>query len=189
MPRKEKVEMKLECILTDDEKLAYAKSLSDALNTVRNTEAALKSFTVQAKAEIQVNEEQISLYAQKLSSGKEYRDVTCRIIYSHETCQKTTFRSDTGEVVKIEAMSGEELQEELPLPPPAPVETIYPTEETKPPQGETKPPEVETNLAPGETVVEPPLTVTEGATSAGTTEGETEQINMVIPDVPPTIGS
>lgn len=113
--RKEKSVEKLECILSDPDKLNYSKKLSDAITNVRNLENGLKSFTIQTKAEIQVNEEQITLLATALSTGKEYRDVNCKIVYNLDSAEKSWIRLDTGEVVKTETMTAEELQEELPL--------------------------------------------------------------------------
>lgn len=121
MARKTECTLTLECQLTDGEKINYSKELSDALIKIRGLENTLKSFQVQAKAEITCAEEQVSIYTQKISTGKEFREIKCSILYSFENLLKTIVRADTGEIVKVQPMTTDEAQEELKLHPPVEV--------------------------------------------------------------------
>lgn len=107
--------MHLECTLTDQEKLAYSKTLSENVSKKARSEESLKSFQTQIKAEITSCEAQINLLAEKLNTGKEYRMVECEIRYDFKMKEKKWIRTDTGEVAKQEVISEEELQEEMEL--------------------------------------------------------------------------
>lgn len=111
--RQEKDILHLECVLTDKEKLAYSKELSEAVSKKTRAEESLKSFQTQMRAEITGNEAKINLLAEKLNTGKEYREIDCEINYDFEKKEKTWVRLDTGEIVKTRAIPEEEMQEEM----------------------------------------------------------------------------
>ncbi|MBN1253958.1 MAG: hypothetical protein JXA50_01620 [Deltaproteobacteria bacterium] len=113
--RKTQDALHLECILTDQEKLAYSKTLSENVSKTARAEEALSSFQKQMKAEIASCEAQINMLAEKINTGKEYRMVECEIRYDFKMQEKKWIRSDTGEVAKQDIISEEELQEEMKL--------------------------------------------------------------------------
>jgi hypothetical protein len=115
MARPTKQTLQCECVLTDAEKLAYAKIMSDAVGAKQTKENELKTFSTQAKAEIQNCDSQIALYSNKIQTGKEYRPIVCSITYDWDKKVKQWFRTDTGEFLKDDIISEHELQEEAEL--------------------------------------------------------------------------
>jgi hypothetical protein len=113
--RKTECIMSLECVLTNEEKIACSKVQNESINQKYQAELDLKSFSVQKKSEIAEADAMIALQYQKLSTGKEYRPVKCHIWYNFESNEKTYMRLDTSEIVKVETISAEELQEEADL--------------------------------------------------------------------------
>jgi hypothetical protein len=113
MKRKKTEKMLLECILTDPEKLAYGKELTQKISEKCRHEASLKSYSTQAKAEITSCDGRIAGLAEKLNAGIEYREVECSVSYDFESRKKLFTRTDTGEIVKEVSIGDDELQEEL----------------------------------------------------------------------------
>jgi hypothetical protein len=113
--RKTKEVRKLECILTDSEKLNYSKELSDAIHEKSHYEDSLKSYSTQAKAEIQLCQEKINLLASKISTGKEFREVECVIVYNWTDGKRYYHRPDTGAIIDFETIPAEDLQEHIDL--------------------------------------------------------------------------
>jgi hypothetical protein len=111
--RKEKDLLNLECVLTDSERLAYSKELADSIGKKHRSEDGLKSFMAQAKAEISGFDASINLLSEKLSTGREYRKVECRVEWNFERKTKRWTRVDTFEVCKEDLMSEKECQEEM----------------------------------------------------------------------------
>lgn len=72
-----KTSLHLECILTDPEKLTYSKEMAEAVGLRARSEDSLKSFSTQIKAQIAGHDAKINLLAEKLSTGREYREVEC----------------------------------------------------------------------------------------------------------------
>ena len=101
----------LECILNDTEKLAYSKDLGENITLKTRSEESLKSFQTQKKAEIAGHEAKINLLADKINTGREYREVECKIEFDWDEKVKSWVRKDTGANVKTERMSDEEISE------------------------------------------------------------------------------
>jgi len=86
-----------------------------------NSEAAKisdekKSVTSSFKAQLDEKNAQIGVIGQHINNGYEHRYVECEIHYNDpNTGMKTIYRKDTGEVVKKETMTAEEMQLELEL--------------------------------------------------------------------------
>lgn len=104
--------MYVECLLTDQEKLVYSKSLGENITLRSRAEEGLKSFSTQKKAEIAGYEASINLLADKINTGREYRDVECDIQFDLDEKLKTWVRKDTGEHAKVEKMTDEEIEEQ-----------------------------------------------------------------------------
>lgn len=111
--RRTKENLHLECILTDKEKLAYSKELSEKITAKARAEESLKSFQTQKKAEIAGCEATINLLADRINTGREFRLVECEIKYDFKEKIRTCTRTDTGEVVRETPIPEEEMQEEL----------------------------------------------------------------------------
>ena len=111
--RDSKRSINLECILTEQEKLKYAKEMSEHVSKKHRVEDNLKSVSTQLKSEIASHEGSINSLAEKLNSGREYRMVECNVEYDFKKGVKTIIRTDTGEIAKVEEISEEERQEEL----------------------------------------------------------------------------
>lgn len=111
--RPTKEERTLECILTDAEKLKYSKELGEKISHCNQLEASKKSYVTQINGEILTDEARIAILAEKVYSGREYRNVECDIIYDFERGERTWVRRDTGEIVKQDIIPEELMQEEL----------------------------------------------------------------------------
>lgn len=107
--------LSLECVLTDEEKLACSKIQNEAINQKAQAEAELKSFSAQKKAEIAGADAIIALHYQKLSTGKEYRPIKCEVKYDFEKKTREWIRLDTGEIAKQDIIPEEDIQEEIEL--------------------------------------------------------------------------
>ena len=113
MSRLEKSIEYVSCKLTDAELKNYSELMADAVRKHSRADANLKSVTKAIKSELQTLEGQIDLYAEKINSKAEYRDVECRIEWDFKSGEKRYVRADTGEVVKTEMITEIEKQEEL----------------------------------------------------------------------------
>lgn len=101
----------LECLLSDAEKLTYSKDLGEQITLKTRSEEALKSFSTQKNAEITGHEAKINLLADKINTGREYREVECEIKFDWEEKTKSWVRKDTGEVAKVENMTEDEIDQ------------------------------------------------------------------------------
>ena len=106
---------RLECQLTDPEKLSYSQDLTEHITDKSRAEDNLKSFKSQMKSEIDGHIAAINLLSGKISSGREYRLVDIEIHFDYNTRLKTYIRTDTGQVFKHEAIQQHELQLHLDL--------------------------------------------------------------------------
>lgn len=100
----------LECILSDQEKLSYSKELGENITLKSRSEEALKSFSTQKKAEIAGHEAKINLLADKINTGREYRDIECEIKFDWEEKTKSWLRKDTGEVAQVRPMDDDDIE-------------------------------------------------------------------------------
>ena len=106
---------RLECVLTDQEKLFYSKDLTEHIEGKKGSEDALKSFKSQMKSEIDGHIAAINLLSNKIGTGKEYRVVDIEIHFDYNTRTKTYIRTDSGQVYKTETIRQDELQLHLDL--------------------------------------------------------------------------
>lgn len=115
MVRKTTEMLNLECVLTDEETLKYAKEMAEATNKLNQLEDSKKSYNSQIKSEIDSAAAKVNLLSRKVASGKEYRDIECDIVYDWDEKVKRFYRKDTGEFVRECIISEYELQEEMEL--------------------------------------------------------------------------
>lgn len=110
--------MQCECILTDTDKLALSKELSEHITSQARAEDDLKAFNTQKKAEISGHVAHINRIAGLLNSGREYRDVLCEIVMDQKKDEVVWIRQDTMEITKRYSPIPENMrQEELELNP------------------------------------------------------------------------
>ena len=110
-----KESLRLECILTDQERLVYSKELGETLTENSVAEEALKTFQAQAKSELATLKGRISGLANKLNTGREYRQVECVVTYDYKAKEKIWTRTDTGEICRTDIIPERDLQEEIEL--------------------------------------------------------------------------
>jgi ribosomal protein S28E/S33 len=115
MGRIEKENMQLPCVLTDEEKIKYGLEQSEALQKMAECENLKKQFDTQIKADIEKHEARAHEIGHKLTSGKEFRQVECRIVRNWEEKTRVWIRTDTGEIAQQDIIPEHELQEELEL--------------------------------------------------------------------------
>jgi hypothetical protein len=115
MARQTEDTLTLECMLTNDEKLAYAKEMAEEHSKQSEADGALKAMSKQMKATIETHIARIGVLSQKLNTGREYRKVKCKVVYDWDTLRKRWYREDTGEVARDCPIPTEEYQEHLQL--------------------------------------------------------------------------
>ena len=113
--RIENEKLMLPCVLTNDEKLSYGLEMATETQRVVECEGRKQSFNSSIKAEIETHEARAHEIGNKLTSGKEYRDVECKIERNWEEKTRRWIRLDTGEIAKEDIIPEHELQEELEL--------------------------------------------------------------------------
>lgn len=113
--RIEKEKLMLACVLTNDEKLSYDLEMATEQQRVVECEGRKQSFNSSIKAEIETHEARAHEIGNKLTSGKEYRDVECKVERNWEEKTRHWIRLDTGEIAKEDIIPEHELQEEMEL--------------------------------------------------------------------------
>jgi len=115
-----KTTMYLECRLTEAELKTASKSLAEAIQRHATVEARVEAFKAQAKSELAEIDAVIGKNSILVNNEKEFRTVHCEVTYDFKAGKKTFVRLDTAEIVKVEEITDEERQRELPITPPPP---------------------------------------------------------------------
>lgn len=113
--RIEKEKLLLPCVLTNDEKIAYGLEMATEQQRVMEAEGRKQSFNSSIKAEIESHEARAHEIGNKLTTGKEYRDIECKIERNWEEKTRRWIRLDTGEIAREDIIPEHELQEEMEL--------------------------------------------------------------------------
>lgn len=103
----------VEIELTDEDRLKYSKELAEFINKKQLAEKQLKSFSSQKKAEIALAEEHISLYSEKINTGREYRDIECTVEYDWSKRVKKYISVSSEECMREDIISQADLQQHL----------------------------------------------------------------------------
>jgi hypothetical protein len=111
--RKTKETLTLECILTEKQRMDYAKEMALNYNKKTAAENQLKAFKSSMNDIIDGCDAKISELNRKVDTGKEYREVNCEIDYDFDKKTKTWTRTDTKEICKDDIITEYELQEEM----------------------------------------------------------------------------
>lgn len=104
------------CELTDKERREYGISLATTLGDMEQVEAQKKAEMDNFKNRLAGMQAKIDELSGKVRNGKEWRDVTCCVVYGQPDKEhKQTVRLDTMEVVQTELMTETDLQLVMPL--------------------------------------------------------------------------
>lgn len=106
----------LSCQLTDKEKLSISLDLAECTSMIARIEAEKKSINADFKSKSEAKKARINELVQKIETGAEHRDVECEVFF-HEPKprHKRIVRTDTGAEVEVLVMTGQDLQQELPI--------------------------------------------------------------------------
>jgi len=109
-----RITLSLHCEFSDDELAAKAQELSQATIELRDTEEEKAEVSKSYGEHIKELRSRMSGLAKAYKARGETRLVDCVVRMNEpEPLQKTTIRTDTGEIVKVEPMTDEERQQEL----------------------------------------------------------------------------
>ena len=100
----------LPCILTEEEFRDRSKALGQELQNRDGLEAEKKAYTSQIAAKINESTAIISGLQARINTGREYRMVDCQVQIDWIKKEKQWVRIDTGEVVRTDVISDEDLQ-------------------------------------------------------------------------------
>jgi hypothetical protein len=101
---------------SQEELLEKAQELAGLTREKGSTEDEKKSANSNFKAQIDKIDAQIRIVSNEISNGYRHQNVDCEIHFNFPNSgMKTIFRKDTGETVKVESMSADEMQLELEL--------------------------------------------------------------------------
>jgi hypothetical protein len=100
----------LSCALTEEQVAGYSQDMAGLHQTKLEVEDQKKEMTKDFGARIQKFESDIHVLSRKITTGREARDVNCFWEFDYSKGEKTLFRTDTGEGVKIETISAIERQ-------------------------------------------------------------------------------
>jgi hypothetical protein len=103
----------LPCILTDIELLAVSRELARNHQDVQALMDKKAEFVSQVGADLKKKAAEIESNSLKISTGKEYRPIACVWEYRYDTGVKTLRRIDTQEVVRTEAITPAEREQNL----------------------------------------------------------------------------
>ena len=113
-PTVKKSKRHLRCKFNNEELLNIGKELAENNNALAALENDKASVVSDFAARIKAAEAHVSIAANKISSGYEFRDVPVTITMpAPAPGKKLIVRDDTGEQVAVEDMTQEELQPEL----------------------------------------------------------------------------
>jgi len=99
---------------TEDEITALAKKLAYETRTLEELRDQKKSVVSDFTNKITGAEASISMLANNINNGYEYRYIDCEVSFNNpEAGQKSIIRIDTGEIVRIEDMTQAERQQNL----------------------------------------------------------------------------
>jgi len=116
MLKPRKITEYLKYVFTEEETRENAKKLARKNQELAELELKKKQLAADIKSEIDSANAEAARLARWVNDEYDFRMVECEILFnSPQEKQKTVYRIDTGEVVKTEKMTGDELQAELPL--------------------------------------------------------------------------
>lgn len=113
-PETKQIKRWLRCNLTNEEKLTAGKLQADKAIEIGQVEDDAKRISAEFKAKLATIQAELSVLANKISSGYEHRNVECTVHFATpKPNKKRIVRNDTQEEVCIEDMTQDEMQREL----------------------------------------------------------------------------
>lgn len=112
-PKTETIERteNLKCLLTEKELLAKGREQADKQQEAQKIKADAKRVASDFKAKADAVDAQLSVLANTIASGYEFRDVRCPVVFhSPEKNRKTVIRQDTGETVRVADMDARDYE-------------------------------------------------------------------------------
>jgi hypothetical protein len=100
----------LQCILTDKELIAKSRELAKANEDLADVEARKKDAVAEFAAKQKKHEANIAELSRVVSTGKEYRIVSCEWQYHYDTGIKNLVRLDTLETIITDNITQKERQ-------------------------------------------------------------------------------
>lgn len=106
----------LKYLFTETELKDKSTSLAQECRNLEEVENDKKQVMSDFKSKIDGHQASISKLSNHINNGYEYRQISCEVkMDTPIQGQKTIIRKDTGEIVKIEEMTQQEMQMELEL--------------------------------------------------------------------------
>lgn len=110
----------LKYVFSEEELRQFAKELARQSTMAAEAQEEKKAVVAQYSERIASCQTNISKLSRFINNGYEHRNIDCSVLFHAPTQgSKTITRVDTGEIVKIVAMSQDELQETLAFEPTA----------------------------------------------------------------------
>lgn len=104
----------LKYVFTEQEIHEQGLELARVNQQVETLREEKKAVVSNYKAKIDRAETDMNVLSSNINNGYEYRNIECQVhLNTPNTGLKTVLRTDTGEIVRKEAMTPEELQYEL----------------------------------------------------------------------------
>lgn len=101
---------------TELEFLEHARLLGKLNQDLERAEDRKKRVSSELAADVKKCQDEVSNQSRLVANGYEYRDVECKVTYHDPASGKKTIRRiDSGEVVRVASMNGDEMQDPLPL--------------------------------------------------------------------------
>lgn len=99
---------------TPEEFTEHARTLARMNQELARSEERKKSITAELASDVKRHQDQVANQSRLVSNGYEYRYIECSVEFDKPTKgKKTIVRIDTGEVVHIKNMTGEDTQAAL----------------------------------------------------------------------------
>lgn len=95
----------LPCRISDEDRIRYGQEMAAAAQTLSEVQDAKKSAASQFKARENECNARLSLLANVVSSGVEFRDVQCTVD-TDDQGNEIIIRNDTGELVAMKPLGG-----------------------------------------------------------------------------------
>lgn len=113
MIENQKTKEHLKCELSESEVKQMGSDLAQKVSEIKNLENQKKAATAQFKSQIDKLAAEVSLIANMIQNGYEFRVVDCEIIRNFKDKIVQWKRMDTGEIFKDRSMTQDELQADL----------------------------------------------------------------------------
>jgi hypothetical protein len=110
-----KVVKNLPCKLTDAELKEFSRKLAVKCEDINAEESRQKDLKSEMKARLDGMESERTQLAICVRRQEEQRDVECDEAFDYELGKVTVTRNDTGEEIRVRAMTTEERQQSLPV--------------------------------------------------------------------------